>query len=396
MDFDLTEEQRLLKSSVERLIGDRYGDFERRKLYQQKPGGWSEAMWQDYAAMGLTALPFDEGLGGVGGGPVETMIVMEEIGRGLCLEPFLSTVVLGGTALQFAASQAQKDALIPPVIAGELILSLGYGERQGRYDLFDVATIARRNGSGYVLDGQKSVVLHGDSADKLIVSARTSGGRRDRDGITLFILDADAAGVEIHGYQAQDGQRVAELTLTGVAAPDDARLGAPDRGLEILEAVIDHGIAAIAAEAVGAMDSLHALTVDYLKTRQQFGVPIGKFQSLQHRAVDMLVALEQARSMAMFGAMMLEKSPQERRQALSAVKVQINRSARLVGQQAVQLHGGIGMTMEYKAGHYFKRLTAIENLFGDTDYHLTRVARGRGGLSDPWRTAEDPGELGLT
>ncbi len=390
MDFDLTEEQSLLKSSVERLIGDRYGDFERRKLYQQKPGGWSEAMWQDYAAMGLTALPFDESLGGVGGGPVETMIVMEEIGRGLCLEPFLSTVVLGGTALRLAGSQQQKEALIPPVIAGELILSLAYGERQARYDLFDVATTARRNGSGYVLDGQKSVVLHGDSADKLIVSARTSGERRDHDGITLFIVDADSDGIEIHGYPAQDGQRVAEVTLTGVAVPDDAVLGPPDRGFGILEAVIDHGIAAVAAEAVGAMDSLQALTVDYLKTRQQFGVPIGKFQALQHRAVDMLVALEQARSMAMFGAMMLEKGAEERRQALSAVKVQINRSARLVGQQAVQLHGGIGMTMEYKAGHYFKRLTSIENLFGDTDYHLARMAGGRGLLDEAQRPAAGP------
>ena len=383
MDFDFSEEQLLLKDSVERLIADRYGDFERRKRYQQKPGGWSVAMWQDFAGMGLTGLPFEESVGGVGAGPVETMIVMEAIGRALCLEPYLASVVLAGSALRAAASPAQKEALMPPLIRGELVLSLAFGERQSRYDLFDVATTARRNGTGYVLDGQKSVVLHGDSADRLIVSARTSGARRDTSGITLFLIDADSSGLDIHAYEAQDGGRVAELTLTGVAVPDGDVLGAPDQGLLILAMTIDHGIAALAAEAVGAMDGLHALTVDYLKTRKQFGVAIGTFQNLQHRTVDMLIALEQARSMAMFAAMMLDAPAEERSKAMSAAKVQINRSARFIGQQAVQLHGGIGMTMEYKAGHYFKRLTAIEHLFGDTDYHLARLAAGSGLLEEP-------------
>jgi pimeloyl-CoA dehydrogenase small subunit len=382
MDFSFSDEQRLLRDSVEGLIGDRYGDFERRKVYQQKAGGWSEAMWQDFAAMGLTALPFPESIGGVGGGPVETMIVMEAIGRALCLEPYLATVVMAGSALRLAASEAQAGALIAPLIRGERIATLAFGERQSRYDLFDVATSARRGGAGYVLDGQKSVVLHGDSADTLIVSARTSGGRRDRDGITLFALDSESPGVEIHGYQAQDGQRVAEVRLTGVALPDEAVLGGVDAGLPVLEAAIDHGIAALAAEAVGAMEGLHALTLDYLKTRRQFGVPIGSFQNLQHRAVDMLMALEQARSMAMFAAMMLSAPPEERGRAISAAKVQINRSSRLIGQQAVQLHGAIGMTMEYKAGHYFKRLTAIESLLGDTDHHVMRIARGGGLLAE--------------
>jgi pimeloyl-CoA dehydrogenase small subunit len=379
MDFRFSEEQQLLKDSVERLIGDRYGDFERRRLYQQKCGGWSQAMWQDYAEMGLTALPFAEEFGGIGSGPVEMMIVMEAIGRGLCLEPFLSTVVLGGTVLRLGGNGAQAEALIRSIVAGELILALAYGERQSRYDLFDVATAARRGGDGFILDGQKSVVLHGDSADKLIVSVRTDGARRDKNGITLFLVDAEATGLDIHGYQSQDGQRVAELTLSGVAVPQSAVLGQPDQGLALLETAIDHGIGAVAAEAVGAMDSLQALTVDYLKTRKQFGLPIGNFQSLQHRAVNMLMAAEQARSMAMFAAMMLDAPAEERGKALSAAKVQINRSARVVGQEAVQLHGGIGMTMEYKAGHYFKRLTAIENLFGDTDHHLSRIA-GAGGL----------------
>jgi pimeloyl-CoA dehydrogenase small subunit len=379
MDFSFSEEQLLLKDSVERLIGDRYGDFERRKLYQGKPGGWSEAMWQDFAGMGLTALPFEESLGGLAAGPVETMIVMEAIGRALCLEPYLASVVLAGSALRAAASAQQKEALIPPLIRGEAVWTLAFGERQSRYDLFDVGTTARPAGAGYVLDGQKSVVLAGDSADRLIVSARTSGGRRDRHGITLFAVAADAPGLDIHGYPAQDGQRVAELTLAGAAVPASDVLGTPDQGLPLLETAMAHGIAALAAEAVGAMDGLHALTVDYLKTRKQFGVPIGSFQNLQHRAVDMLIALEQARSMAMFAAMTAEAPASERDKAMSAVKVQINRSARFLGQQAVQLHGGIGMTMEYKAGHYFKRLTAIESLFGDTDYHLAKLS-ARGGL----------------
>jgi pimeloyl-CoA dehydrogenase small subunit len=379
MDFSFSEEQLLLKDSVERLIGDRYGDFERRKVYQQKPGGWSEAMWQDFASMGLTALPFPESMGGVGGGPVETMIVMEAVGNALCLEPYLSTVVMAGTALRLTANEAQAEMLIAPLMRGERVVTLAFGERQSRYDLFDVGTAARASASSYVLDGQKSVVLHGDSADTLIVSARTSGARRDRGGITLFAVDSDMPGIEVHGYQSQDGQRVAEVRLAGATVPESAVLGKVDAGLPILEAAVDHGIAALAAEAVGAMEGLHRLTVDYLKTRKQFGVPIGSFQNLQHRSVDMLMALEQARSMAMFAAMMLGAEPAERGRAMSAAKVQINRSARFVGQQAVQLHGAIGMTMEYKAGHYFKRLSAIENLLGDTDHHVMRIAR-RGGL----------------
>jgi alkylation response protein AidB-like acyl-CoA dehydrogenase len=347
-------------------------------------------MWQDFAGMGLTALPFEESLGGVGGGPVETMIVMEAIGRALCLEPYLASVVLAGSALRAGGSEAQKEMLIPAVGRGERVMSLAFGERQSRYDLFDVATTARANGTGFVLDGQKSVVLHGDSADSLIVSARTSGGRRDRTGISLFIVDAEGPGLDIHGYGAQDGQRVAEITLSGVHVPAEAIIGAADAGLPILEAAIDNGIAALAAEAVGAMAGLHELTVDYLKTRKQFGIAIGSFQDLQHRAVNMLIALEQARSMAMFAAMMVDAPPAERGRAMSAVKVQINRSARLIGQEAVQLHGGIGMTMEYKAGHYFKRLTVIESLFGDTDHHLKLLAAQDGLLGDidgeDWRT----------
>jgi pimeloyl-CoA dehydrogenase small subunit len=382
MDFDLTEEQQIIKGAIERLIEDNYGDFERRRTYMKEPGGRNAAIWQDFAAMGLTGLPFEESLGGAGGGPVETMIVMEAIGKGLCLEPFLSSVVLSGAALKLAASEAQKETLIQPMIRGEFTMSVAYVERQSRFDLFDVATTARKTEGGYVLNGQKSVVLNGDSAGKFIVSARTSGERRDKNGITLFMVDAKTSGLEVHGYEAQDGQHVAELSFSNVAVPASDILGEADRGLPILEAAIDHGIAATAAEAVGAMEALHQLTVDYLKTRSQFGVPIAKFQVLQHDAVDMFIALEQARSMAMFAAMSLSAPPLERADAISAAKVQINRSAREIGQLAIQLHGGIGMTFEYKGAHYFKKLTVLETLFGDADHHLARLSDGSGLLAD--------------
>jgi pimeloyl-CoA dehydrogenase small subunit len=378
MDFDFTDEQRLLKDSVDRLISDRYGDFERRKAYQKEERGWSPAVWADFAALGLTALPFDEAMGGIGAGPVETMIVMEAIGRGLVLEPFLPTVVLGGTALRLGASPALAEAVVPQVISGDLTLALAYTERQSRYDLHDVATTARKAAGGYRIEGRKSVVLNGDSAGKLIVSARTAGAQRDRSGVTLFLVDAKAPGVDIHGSASQDGRRIAEIAFTGAEVDAGAVLGQPDDGLALLATLIDTAIAALAAEAVGAMETLHAMTVEYLKTRKQFGVPIGSFQALQHRAVDMMIALEQARSMSYFAAMMVNAPPEERSAAMSAVKIQINKSARYLGQQAIQLHGGIGVTAEYQASHYFKRLSGIESTFGDADYHMAALKAGDG------------------
>ena len=379
MDFDLTDEQQLLKDSVDRLIADRYGDFERRKKYAQCSGGWSRAVWQDFASLGLTALPFDESLGGIGGGPVETMIVMEAIGRGLALEPFLSTVVLGGAALRLGASKTLMEEVAPPIAGGDLILALAYGEPQSRYNLANVKTLARLENGHYVLEGRKSLVMNGGSADKLIVSARTSGAEADRDGITLFLADAKAPGVEIHDSAGQDGRRVAEIIFSGARVSVDWVLGLPGQGHALLSELADIAIAALAAEAVGAMERLQALTADYLKTRKQFGVPIGSFQVLQHKAVDMMIALEQARSMACYGAMMLSAPASERSTALSAVKIQINKSARFLGQQAIQLHGGIGMTAEYQGSHYFKRLTAIEHMFGDTDYHMAALTRADAG-----------------
>jgi pimeloyl-CoA dehydrogenase small subunit len=362
MDFDLTEEQRLLKESVERLLADRYG-FEQRQGYAKSAEGWSRELWRAYAELGLLGLPFAEAEGGFGGGPVETMIVMEAFGRALALEPFLSTVVLCGGVLRHAGHKA----LLPRIADGSLLLAFAHGEKQSRWKLDDVRTTVE----GGRITGEKAVVLHGDSAGKLVVSARDGKGR-----IGLYLVDASEAARR--GYPTQDGHRAAEIGLAG------ARVEAviAEDGLPLIERVVDEAIAALAAEAVGAMTALHELTVDYLKTRRQFGLPIGAFQALQHRAVDMLVAVEQARSMAMFATMMAaEENAAERRKAIAAAKVQIGRSARFVGQQAIQLHGGIGMTAEYKGGHYFKRLTMIDQMFGPADHHLERLAQ-TGGLFD--------------
>jgi pimeloyl-CoA dehydrogenase small subunit len=378
MDFALTDEQRLLQHSVERLFADHYA-FEARKRYGQEPGGFSRALWARYAELGLLGLPFDEADGGSAGGPVETMIVMEQIGRALALEPYLATVVLGGGLLRLGGSEAMRAELVPQIASGDLILAFAHAERQSRYDLADVAARARRDGAGFVIDGAKSLVLHGDSAQKFIVSARLAGGQNDRAGIGLFLVDATADGVSTRGYPTVDGQRAAEVTFSGVRVPAAAAIGEPGAAFPLIERIGDLTIAALAAEAVGAMAAMHETTVDYMKTRKQFGVTIGSFQALQHRAADMLIALEQARSMAMLATMMAaEDNVRERRQAVSAAKVQIGRSGRIVGQGAVQIHGGIGMTMETKVGHYFKRLTTIDTLFGDADHHLGIVAEGGG------------------
>ena len=378
MDFALTEEQELLRHSVQRLFADHYA-FDARKRYAQEPGGYSRALWARYAELGLLGLPFAEEHGGSAGGPVETMIVMEEVGRALALEPYLSTVVLAGGLLRLGGGKALCADLVPKIAGGDLMLAFAHAERQSRYDLADVAASARREGAGYVLDGAKSLVLHGDSAGKFIVSARLSGGQRDRDGLALFVVDAAAKGVSTRGYATVDGLRAAEVTLAGVRVDAGAAIGEPGKAYPLIERVVDTAIAALAAEAVGAMTAMHEQTVDYMKTRKQFGVTIGSFQALQHRAAEMLVALEQARSMAMLATMMgAEENVRERRQAISAAKVQIGRSARIVGHGAIQIHGGIGMTMEAKVGHYFKRVTTIDTIFGDADYHLELLAESGG------------------
>ena len=378
MDFDLTDEQRLLKESVERFVADRY-DFEARKRFAAEPEGFSRDNWSRFAELGLLAVPFAEEHGGIGGGAVETMIVMEAFGRGLVIEPYLATVVLGGGLIRHAGSDAQKAECLPGVAAGETTLAFAQVERGSRYDLHDVETRAKRDGDGWVLDGEKGVVLHGDSADRLVVTARTAGSRRDRAGIGLFLVDAKAPGVSRRGYPTQDGMRAAEITFETVRVEADAVLGDPEDGLAATERVVDEAVAALCAEAIGVMDSMRELTVEYLKTRKQFGVAIGAFQTLQHRAADMVVAGEQARSMTYFATMMAAvDDAAERGPAISAAKVQVARSGRFVGQAAIQMHGGVGMTQEYKVAHYFKRMTMIETLFGDADHHITRLAESGG------------------
>ena len=378
MDFDLTEEQRLLKDSIDGLLADAY-DFDKRKVYIKEKGGWSKAIWSKLAEQGLLGLPFSEEDGGFGAGGVETMIVMEAMGRALVLEPYLATVVLAGGFLRHGGSAAQKAAHLPGIIDGSKTFAFAQLEKQSRYDLFDVATSAKKKGDGYVIDGEKFVVLNGENADTLIVTARTAGGQRDKSGIGVFIVPAGAKGVTRKGYPTQDGLYAADISFTGVEVGADSVIGNPANGLPLIERVVDEARIALCAEAVGLMDESLKTTVEYIKTRKQFGVAIGSFQSLQHRASDMFVALEQARSMSMFATMAAEfDDAKERATSIAAAKVQIGKSGKFVGQQSIQLHGGIGMTMEAKIGHYFKRLTMIETTFGDTDYHMRRVSEAGG------------------
>ena len=378
MDFDLSEEQRLLKESVDGLLSDAY-EFEQRKKYMKEKGGWSKAIWSKLAEQGLLGLPFAEDDGGFGAGAVETMIVMEALGRALVLEPYLATVVIGGGFLRHGGSAAQKQAHIPGIIDGSRTFGFAQLEKNSRYDLHDVATSAKKKGDAYVIDGEKFVVVNGENADTLVVTARTKGGQRDKAGIGVFLVPANAKGIVKKAYPTQDGLHAADVSFTGVEVGGDAVLGDGENALPLIERVVDEARAAMCAEAVGAMDESLKTTVEYLKTRKQFGVPIGSFQSLQHRAADMFVALEQARSMSMFATMASDfDNAKERSTAVAAAKVQIGKSGKFIGQQSIQLHGGIGMTQEAKIGHYFKRLTIIENTFGDTDYHLRRVTEAGG------------------
>jgi len=373
MDFSYSDEQKLLIDSVERFVLDDY-DFDTRKAILKSEDGFRRDLWQQFGELGWLAVPFAEEDGGLGGSAVETMIIMEAFGKGLVVEPYLSTVVLAGGLLKAGGTPDQKAAILPELMAGSLLAAVGYAEPTSRFNLADVSTKAEKAGEGWKLSGHKSVVLHGPMADKLIVSARTSGGQRDEKGITLFLIDAGAKGVTRRDYPTVDGLRASEVTLEGVEVGPGDVVGAVDGGFELLEQVVDEAIAAICAEAVGAMEKLYKTTIEYARTRVQFGQPIGRFQVIQHRLVDMYMAYEQAKSMALMANLKLTAPRDERRKAISAAKVQIGKSGRLVGQQAVQIHGGMGMTDELNVGHYFKRLTMIDTLFGNVDHHLKRYA----------------------
>jgi len=374
MDFELSEEQRLLKESIDRLLAD-VCDFAQRKTCVQEKGGWSNAIWGRLAEQGLLGLPFAEADGGFGAGAVETMIVMEALGRALVIEPYLATVVIGGGFLRHGGSAAQKAAHIPSIIDGSKTFAFAQLEKNSRYDLNYVTTSAKKKGGGWIINGEKFIVINGENADALIVTVRTKGTQRDRSGIGVFLVPASAKGLSKKCYPTQDGLHAADITFTDVEVGSDAAVGDPENALPLIERIVDEARTALCAEAVGLMDESLKTTVEYMKTRKQFGVPIGSFQSLQHRAADAFVALEQARSMSMFATMAVSfENAAERAKAVAAAKVQIGRSGKFIGQQSIQLHGGIGMTMEAKIGHYFKRLTMIENTFGDADYHIRRVS----------------------
>ncbi|RXH33362.1 acyl-CoA dehydrogenase [Bradyrhizobium nanningense] len=380
MNLDLSEEQRLLKDSVERLLLESYR-LNNRRTYQAGERGFSDEMWSRYAELGLLALPFSEEFGGFGGGAVETMIVMEAFGKALILEPYFATVVLAGGVVRLGANESQKAKLIPAIAEGRTKMAFAYAEPQSRYDLFHVETQAKNDRDGWVLSGTKGLVLHGEAADKIVVSARTAGDTRDKKGIGLFLVDAHAPGLRSRGYPTQDGLRAAEITLEKVRVEEVDVIGDPAGAFPVISRVAEEAIAALCAEAVGSFGEMLAITVDYLKTREQFGKKIGSFQALQHRAADMFVELEQSRSMAMYAAILAsEGNATECKRAISAAKIQIGRSAKVIGHESIQLHGGIGMTTEYSIGHYFKHVIMLDALFGDTDYHLSRLAK-LGGLS---------------
>lgn len=374
MDFELSNEQQLLKDSADRLIADRY-DMQARNKILESDAGWSREIWSTLADLGFLGLPFSAEDGGFDGGPVEQMLILEAFGRGLLVEPYLATVVLGASAIALAGSDDRRAEILGGVASGERLLAFAHGERLSRYRLRQVETTARREDDGWVLDGEKTTVIHGGEADTLIVSARTSGGKDDEDGISLFVVPANTAGVTVRAYPTFDGMRGADITFASVTLTSDALLGEADKAYPVIEHVEQHGIAAVAAESVGLMQAALDMSVEYLKTRTQFGRPIGEFQVLQHRAADMYVAVEEARSIAIHAAMMVgEADPAARRQAMATAKAQIGVSAREVGQSGVQLHGGIGITEEYAIGHYFKRLSMIERQFGDVEHHMALLA----------------------
>jgi len=361
-----------LQESVSRFITNDYG-FESRQKHSRSDAGYSLENWQTFAELGWLGVPFSENHGGFGGGAVETMLMMEEFGKGLVVEPYLATVVACGSALNGFGSEDQKSSFIPEIIDGSKLWALAFAEPQGRFNLADLTTTATARNGSYLLSGHKSVVINGPNANFFIVSVRTSGEQRDETGVSLFIIPSDAKGLSRRDYPTVDGQRASELILDNVELDEASRLGEEGQGLNILQQAIDFATLAIGSEAVGCMEVLYKDTVEYCKNREQFGQPIGKFQVLQHRMVDMFMEHEQSKSLMFMAAMRWDEGyGAEAQKAVSAFKVQVGKSGKFVGQSAVQLHGGMGMTDELNIGHYFKRLTIIDTMFGNVDHHLKR------------------------
>lgn len=374
MDFSITEEQSLLQDSVAKFIDNDY-DFEKRMKHSESELGYSAEDWQEFANLGWTAVPFSEEDGGLDGGPVELMLIMEQFGRGLVVEPYLATIVLAGGVLKRTADDAQKADWLMPLVEGSKTAALAYLEPQSRYRLADVALSAKKDGDDYVLSGEKGVVLNGATADVLVVSARTSGGQQDEDGISLFVVAADSDGIRRRGYATVDGQKGAEITFDNVRVPAAQLLGEEGKAFPVIESVIQEATLAVSAEALGIMEKLNHKTLEYTKSRVQFGVPIAAFQALQHRMVEMFMLYEQTKSLLLWAVMAQEsEDAEEARRAVSAIKYEVGTAGRKIGEEAVQLHGGMGVTWELDVAHYFKRLTVINTLFGNADYHVERYA----------------------
>ncbi len=370
MDFNFTEEQQLLADTVRRFVREHYSFESRREILKSKDG-WSRELWQQLAGLGLTALNVPEEHGGLGAGPIDTLLVMNALGEGLVLEPYLSAAVIAPALLSRIDDAKAAADLLPSVAAGERIVIVAHQEPKTRGEINHVATRAEKSGDSYVLDGHKSVVMNGGAADELLISARTGGKTDDRDGISLFRVAPAASGLKLKSYRTIDEQQAADIELTKVKVPATALVGVEGRAFAAIEAAHDLALSAICAEAVGIMKAVNTATLEYTKNRKQFGQPIAKFQVLQHRMADMFLNAEQATSMSYLAAIKcIEPDARERRRALSAAKVAVGQAGRFVGQQAIQLHGGMGMTDELIVSHYFKRLTAIDLTFGDTDFHI--------------------------
>jgi hypothetical protein len=371
MDLSFTEEQSILRDTIASFLADKYA-FETRRAITRSESGWRADYWKAFANdLGILGAPFPEEIGGLGGGAAETMIVMEAFGRSLVVEPYLGTVVIGGGFLKHAAHPRAAE-LIGGIVAGDVVTAFAYAEPQARYNWADLKTTAKKDGAGYVLNGHKAVVVGAPWASHLIVTARTGGGQREANGVSVFLVEADAKGLVTRDYPTVDGQRASEVYLENVSVPADALIGADGAGLPLVERVIDEATAAALAEAMGVLAKLHEGTLAYTKERKQFGQPIGAFQALQHRMVDMFIAVEQATSITYMATLKLDESDIERAKAVSAAKAHVGKALRFVGQSAIQLHGGMGMTDEMAIGHYFKRATVLESLFGSTDHHLRR------------------------
>jgi len=371
MNFELSEEQKMIQQNVERFVQDNYDLPKRVELSSQDPG-YSKDYWNSMAELGWLGLPFNEKDGGFGGNQIDTLVIMEQFGKGLVLEPFLANVVLGGGAIQIGGSEELKNEMLSSLIEGSKQLTLAYAEQQSRFDLEDVATSARQEGDNYIINGQKSMVLNAESSDHIVVVTRTNGGQVDEEGITLFLVDSDSKGLERNNFPTVDGLRASEITFDNVEVNSERMLGDLNKGFIILRTITNNAILALCAEAVGAMEVLYKDTVEYTQQREQFDHPLSDFQVLQHRMVDMFMEYEQCKSLLFRATMETIQDPDMAQRTIHALKHLIGKSGIFVGENAVQLHGGMGVTEELRVGHFFKRLLVIDSQFGNADFHLDK------------------------